>query len=461
MEVVDLLLQLGADVNAVDADGVSVLSAAAGAGQAAVVQQLLGHHADITLANNAGKTALDLAKGGATVQVLERAKEKLYRGRYAIRKADLEVQDPRTRGTTGRVLFAVDRISGSHVAIKLYQDVEGRDRSLMVMGMLDARHMAPLDGPEETCVFDDADNFPDNPYAMVMKRGAATLQELLDSNEWKEEQVHEACRVRGIFESIALAVKHMHLKHLVHGDIKPKNLVMFHDGGRFRLIDFEQAKKVDHEPASTCTTPEICPPELARVIMQKSAGRVPPASRTTDMWALGCVLFHLVNGHSLVSRLVEGWHDVGDDRPRSIDSILGRLAGLQQADVDKLLQSMTKSNTDKLYVHAASLLGKLLLVSQDDRLKINSIFTHTFFDGGETESLRRQGYIHALEQVRSAISRCPGAVTKKYRICMCNSSLRMIHLQGEGMCAYVLILHPHPVCLVHTHGDQTIVADVR
>lgn len=393
-----LLLQHGADVNAVDAAGNSVLLAAAGAGQAAVVQVLLGHHANMTLANNAGKTVLDLAKGGATVQILERALERLYRGRYAIRKADFEMQDPSTRGTTGRVIFAVDRISGSHVAIKLYRDPAGRDRSMMVLRMLEDRHVAPLDGLAETCVFDDEYTFPDNPFAMVMKRGAATLQDLLDSVEWKEEHVHEECRVRFIFESIAQAVQHMHSKGLVHGDIKPKNLVMFHDGGRYRMIDFEQARLAEQERGSRSTTPEICPPELARVLVQDK--RNPLASFKTDMWALGCVLFHLVNGHSLISRLVEGWDDDEDDRARSPDNILQRLASLQQGDVDKLLLSMKKSKTDMLYQHAASLMGKLLLVDQDDRMEIGSVFQHTLFNGGETDTLRREGVTHVLVQVR-------------------------------------------------------------
>ncbi len=66
---------------------------------------------------------------------------------------------------------------------------------------------------------------------------------------------------RYTFECITAAVLHLHGMGLVHHDLKSHNLVRFYDG-RFRLIDFDQAKYAGKQDMGN-TSIEITPPEVS------------------------------------------------------------------------------------------------------------------------------------------------------------------------------------------------------
>jgi len=55
-------LEAGADINAKDGDGNTILHVAAGEGLPGIVIGLVGRGADINIRNNAGETAIDVAK---------------------------------------------------------------------------------------------------------------------------------------------------------------------------------------------------------------------------------------------------------------------------------------------------------------------------------------------------------------------------------------------------------------
>lgn len=63
-DVVEILLENGADVNLPDSRGYTALAVAAMVGEMEIVKLLLEYKADATIKNNEGMTALDLAKSG-------------------------------------------------------------------------------------------------------------------------------------------------------------------------------------------------------------------------------------------------------------------------------------------------------------------------------------------------------------------------------------------------------------
>jgi serine/threonine protein kinase len=65
----------------------------------------------------------------------------------------------------------------------------------------------------------------------------------------------------------------------VHHDIKAKNLVRFFDG-RYRLIDFDNARERDKAPFGN-TSIDICAPEIAQALLHKQRTISRPEM---DMW---------------------------------------------------------------------------------------------------------------------------------------------------------------------------------
>src|SRR5690606_16818124 len=99
-----------------------------------------------------------------------------------------------------------------------------------------------------------------------------------------------------LFRQVCDAVRHAHQNLVVHRDLKPGNILVAHDG-TVKLLDFGIAKLLREEegpdqlPAThggaLACTPEYASPEQIRGL---------PVATTSDVYALGVVLFELLAG---------------------------------------------------------------------------------------------------------------------------------------------------------------------
>jgi serine/threonine protein kinase len=143
-----------------------------------------------------------------------------------------------------------------------------------------------------------------------------------------------------VASSALAALRFLHRRGLVHGDIKPENLLSFADD--YRLIDFDAARQVD-APLSLAFTAHYTPPEQAkRVLAARQAERegkvlaVPKllADGSYDVWCLGAVLFEMRAGRTLFGN--------------SNSSAASTLTGDKERDVDAILTSICAATDESI-----------------------------------------------------------------------------------------------------------------
>ncbi|KAI8847414.1 kinase-like domain-containing protein [Chytridium lagenaria] len=96
-----------------------------------------------------------------------------------------------------------------------------------------------------------------------------------------------------IFAQIALAIKHLHDRNIVHRDLKDENIVI-DSNYLIKIVDFGSASSVPHHPSHYFTkfngTAHFASPEVAR----GEPFRGPEA----EVWSLGVLLFTIVYGEN-------------------------------------------------------------------------------------------------------------------------------------------------------------------
>lgn len=149
-----------------------------------------------------------------------------------------------------------------------------------------------------------------------------------------------------VFRSILSGIMALHDAGYIHRDIDPSNIMVTSEG-KIKLIDFGIAKKVDEllseksltTPGQFVGKPHYAAPELI-------LGDLRHQSYTTDVYALGIMLFQLVAGHLPF----EGSHLEVCEKQKS-----EKLPSKEIADktVRKIIEKATEKDQKKRYQSAA------------------------------------------------------------------------------------------------------------
>ena len=188
------------------------------------------------------------------------------------------------RGAVGAVWRAVDRESGEPVAVKVLRPEAARMPDLVAGFAAEAEILAGLDHPGIVGLRDVTEM--DHAPALVLD---LVTGEDLRQRVRRDGPVPPAIAAH-IAAQVADALTYLHAEGVVHGDIKPANLLVPADGGRVRIADFGVARRLaDGRPAVIHATPEYVAPEVV-------GGQ--PAEPASDVYALGIVLYELLTGRS-------------------------------------------------------------------------------------------------------------------------------------------------------------------
>ncbi len=241
--------------------------------------------------------------------------------RYALRETI-------AAGSVGTVWRADDQVTGQPVAVKILRHEVAEQADVVAAFREEGQVLAELDHPGVVRPRDFV--AADGELALVMDLVEGTdLRRLLIGGGPLAPVV--AAR---ILAQVCEALDAVHAAGIVHGDIKPGNILVPDPAGSpgVRLIDFGVAQRIQRPMGVTHATPEYIAPEVV-----DGAPSVP----ASDVYAVGIVLYEVLAGR-------------GPFRGGSIDDVLRRhrdcvpvrLAGMPDRLwqlIDRCLQADTRS----------------------------------------------------------------------------------------------------------------------
>jgi eukaryotic-like serine/threonine-protein kinase len=185
-------------------------------------------------------------------------------------------------GAHGRVARAHDSMIGRLVAIKLFPKelAKGEARQRFIQ---EARVVGQLSHPSIITLHDmGIDEATQTPYLVMEFLEGQPLDRILEKGSIP---FSKACAWAA---EVASALTVAHRKGVIHGDVKPANMLIT-DDGRVKLMDFGMARLASHDSGATplLGTPAYwCPEQIM--------GR--PQDARSDLFSLGVVLYEMVTG---------------------------------------------------------------------------------------------------------------------------------------------------------------------
>ncbi len=192
-------------------------------------------------------------------------------------------------GGMAEVYLAHDELLDRPVAVKVLRQALAQDRVLRERFVREAQAAARLDHPHIVGVY-DLGEWGGRPFLVMEWVEGPTLASLI--RERGPLPVPLACELGA---QIASALAYAHGRGLIHRDVKPHNILLKAEGGRWeaKLADFGLAKVLSATSLTLTQevfgTPQYVAPEVVR------GERVTPAA---DLYSLGVVLFEMLTGQT-------------------------------------------------------------------------------------------------------------------------------------------------------------------
>jgi len=228
----------------------------------------------------------------------------------------------------------------------------------------------------------------DYPYAVCMPLGNRNLLEIIQAERLAEEPM---VVIRQAATKVVLAIKSLHVVGLVHGDIKPRNIVRF--DRHLKLIDFDMAFRpaengmVPHaDQAKLLGSTAYAAPELIRWMASQEDGDSPLQTSPikdlstptgVDLWSFAVTLYEMATS----TPLFEHSYD------RATTAAWNELLGWQGLPYGKISQIETWHGRSESAALVDLLQWALHPESSQRPAKIEDMLEHAFFNP-ELGSLR-------------------------------------------------------------------------
>ncbi|MBO6506608.1 MAG: protein kinase [Kordiimonadaceae bacterium] len=193
------------------------------------------------------------------------------------------------RGTYSQVYLANDRALKRRVALKVLKEFDSSETGSKESRLHEARILAKLNHPNIVTIFDTFEHDGSIFIAMENLSGGSVS----GPGPFPARQ-----NLPDLFRQIAAAIAYAHENNILHGDIKPSNIVFAHDGTP-KVIDFGLAKLTGQAAVLSTLSQNA---EMGSSFMGTLPYMAPELMRGeepgpwTDVFALGAVYYQLVFG---------------------------------------------------------------------------------------------------------------------------------------------------------------------
>ena len=234
------------------------------------------------------------------------------------------------RGGMGGVYLGRDVMLDRPVAVKVMQKQYGKDEEFLAKFKKEAQAAAKLIHPNIAQIYSYG-VVEDMPYiAMELVAGGSLDQVMRNAKDGKTD----IPRVLKICEQVAQALRCAADQGLVHGDIKPENILL-DSNGNAKLVDFGLAGMQKDTTEIWGTPYYIAPEKLKKEIVDYRA----------DMYNLGGTLYHALTGvapfegpdaAAVVRKRFEGMpkkpSQVRSDVPSAVDALVMKMLAFDKND---------------------------------------------------------------------------------------------------------------------------------
>ena len=234
------------------------------------------------------------------------------------------------RGGMGGVYLGRDKMLDRPVAVKVMQKQYGKDEEFLGKFKKEAQAAAKLIHPNIAQIYSYG-VVDDMPYIAMELVAGGSLQQVMASSVIGKTDIP---RVLKICEQVAQALRCAADQGLVHGDIKPENILLDANGNA-KLVDFGLAG-MQKDTSEIWGTPYYIAPEK----LKKE-----PIDYRADMYNLGGTLYHALTGvapfegpdaAAVVRKRFDGMpkkpSDVRPDIPPAVDNLVMKMLAFDKKD---------------------------------------------------------------------------------------------------------------------------------
>ncbi len=267
-----------------------------------------------------------------------------------------EIVNPLGSGGMGDVYRARDTRLDRDVAVKVLPERYVRDSEARMRFEREAKAVAALTHPNILAIHDYGSH----------ENAAYSVTELLEGQTLRRRLIEDGAmawrKAAEIAAEIADGLAAAHAKGIIHRDLKPENIFLT-DDGRVKILDFglvqlirPDTKGEEIDASSIPTAPMKTDPSAimgTAGYMAPEQLRGEPVDATTDIFALGCVLYEMVTGRAAFIRgtVIDSLSAILTDSP----DVFGATQKMIPYELARVIQRCLEKNRGERFQSARDL----------------------------------------------------------------------------------------------------------